>query len=311
VADAVGVDLGGTKIAAGLVDDSGRMLARREVPTGEPAPETVIASIAALVRELDPHAECEVGVGAAGLVDYERGFYRYGPNLGLRDVELAESLSKRLGVRVLLDNDANVACWGEHRFGSGRGTRHFLCVTLGTGIGGGMVLNGRPYRGAHGGAAEIGHMVVDVDGPMCGCGRRGCWEQLASGKALERIAREGLAPGSVLYHRASRDPAKLNGPMVTDAARENDPYATQVLDEWAHWVGLGLASLVNILEPERIAIGGGLSSDWDLYGAAAVRAMTDRMEAPTYRAAPEVVPAELGRDAGIVGAALLVGGMRV
>jgi glucokinase len=149
-------------------------------------------------------------------------------------------------------------------------------------------------------------MLVDPDGHPCGCGRRGCWEQYASGSALERMAREGLSRSSVLYRMAKGDASKLEGPMVTDAARAGDAYSLEIIEKVATWIGLGLASLVNILEPDRIAVGGGLSSDWDLFADTASESMRGRMEAPDFRPVPEIVGAELGADAGIVGAALLV-----
>lgn len=304
---AVGVDLGGTKTAAAVVDERGTILRRESVSSKLDADE-LLDALAELAEGLGVRETAGCGVGAAGLVDHSTGRYRYGPNLALREVDLGGRLGKALGVPVYVDNDANVATWAEHRFGCGRGTRDFLCVTLGTGVGGGIVANGRPYRGAHGGAAEIGHMLVDPDGPVCGCGRRGCWETVAAGSALERRAREGLAEraDSALYGLTRGDPAQLTGPMVTDAARAGDAFARDVVDETARWIGLGLASLVNILEPERIAIAGGVVDDWDLFAGIAVETMRERVEAPEYRPLPDVVAAELGADAGIVGAALLV-----
>jgi glucokinase len=303
---ALGVDLGGTKIAAGIVDETGRVLDRAELPSDIDDPSSVVAQTIELVRGLAPEGVIGLGIGAAGIVDHATGHYLYGPNTGLRDVELAELVRTEVGLPVSIDNDANCAAWAEHRFGVGRGTRHFLCVTLGTGIGGGLVVDGRPYRGAHGGAAEIGHMIVDPDGPMCGCGRRGCWEQYASGLALERTALTELSahPDSVL--RNELHAGRVRGRVITAAARQGDTFAKELVDRMADWVGWGLGSLVNILEPERIAIGGGIAADWDLLSARAISGMTDRVEASDRRPIPDVLPAEFGADAGIVGAALLV-----
>lgn len=302
---AIGVDLGGTKIAAGVVDDSGRLLARDELPSDIDDAESVCEQVAELVRRLGPEGVVGLGVGAAGIVDHDSGHYLYGPNTGLRDIALRERIAEAVRLPVHLDNDANCAAWAEHRFGIGRGTSHFLCVTLGTGIGGGIVVDGRPYRGAHGGAAEIGHMLVDPNGPQCGCGRRGCWEQFASGLALERAAIAGAAdhPDSVLAAEASR--GRLRGKAVTAAARSGDAFAIEVTRRIATWTGWGLASLVNILEPQAIAIAGGLAADWDLLEADAAAAMRERVEASDRRPLPLLARAELGPDAGIVGAALL------
>ncbi len=290
---AVGVDIGGTKIAAGAVDESGTLLRRCELPSEIDDARGVCDQIRQLASELGVEGLVGVGVGVAGIVDHRTGHYFYGPNTGLRDVDLAAMASEAVHLPVKIDNDANCAAWAEHRFGVGRGCDDFLCITLGTGIGGGIVLGGKPYRGAHGGAAEIGHMMVDPDGPLCGCGRHGCWEQFASGLALERMAREQLG----------RD---LRGPEITKAARDGDADAIRLVDELAWWIGIGLGSLVNILEPERIAIAGGIVRDWDLFSDAAGTALIEQMEADDRRPRPVVLPAKLGQNAGIVGAAMLV-----
>lgn len=302
---AIGVDLGGTKIAAGIVDAAGVLLAREELPSDIDDPSSVRGQVAELVRRLAPEGAIGLGIGAAGIVDHATGHYLYGPNTGLRDVQLAALIADEVRVPVRIDNDANCAAWAEHRFGVGRGTRHFMCVTLGTGIGGGLVLDGRPYRGAHGGAAEIGHMVVDPDGPVCGCGRQGCWEQFASGLALERSALEGLAAHPESTLRGELTAGRVPGKAITTAARLGDAFAVELIDGMARWVGWGLGSLVNILEPERIAIAGGVAADWDLLAAGATDAMAERVEASDRRPLPDVLKAELGPDAGIVGAALL------
>ncbi|HYZ94057.1 MAG TPA: ROK family protein [Actinomycetota bacterium] len=302
---AVGVDLGGTKISAGVVSSEGRILERRELPSDIDDPTSVVSQIGELVQQLAPEGAVGLGIGAAGIVDYESGHYLYGPNTGLRDVRLCELVQDAVHLPTRLDNDANCAAWAEHRFGVGKGTTNFLCVTLGTGIGGGLVVDGRPYRGAHGGAAEIGHMMVDPDGLPCGCGRKGCWEQYASGLALERMATAelGTRPDSALNDLIVD--GRVPGKAITGGARNGDAFAEHLVERLATWVGWGLGSLVNILEPERIAIAGGVANDWDLLETRAVAAMRERVEASDRRPLPEVRKAELGSDAGIVGAALL------
>jgi glucokinase len=308
VAEAIGIDLGGTNVRAGIVDEHGVILKRAEARSELSDADALRRGIVELVRDLAADDVAGIGVGAAGLIDFERGRYLFGPNTGLHDLDLAEMLTHDLGRAVRLDNDANCAAWAEHRFGAGRGTSHLLCVTLGTGIGGGIVIDGRPYRGAHGSAGEIGHILVDPSGPECGCGRRGCWEQLASGNALGRLARERLSdgPGDALLALADGVASDVTGHVVTRAARNGDRLALDVVADVARWIGWGLGSLVNVLEPERIAIGGGLADEWDLFAGDAVAAMTERAEASQHRPMPDVVVAELGSDAGLVGAALLV-----
>lgn len=303
---AIGVDIGGTKIAAGVVDDEGKLGTTAELPSDIEDASSVITQIAELVSKLTVDGVVGVGIGAAGIVDHETGHYLYGPNTGLRDIDLAGLAADATRLPVKIDNDANCAAWAEHRFGVGHGCRDFLCVTLGTGIGGGLVLAGRPYRGAHGGAAEIGHIVVDPNGPLCGCGRYGCWEQFASGMALERMALEriGEHPDSALTEHLHA--GRIRGESITRAARAGDEFARQLTDELARWVGLGLGSLVNVLEPQTIAIAGGVVRDWDLLADNARAAMLDQMEADSRRPHPELLPAELGADAGIVGAASLL-----
>jgi glucokinase len=303
---AVGVDLGGTKISAGLVDDAGKIHERNELPSDIDDAAGVIAQIAELVSRLSVEGVTGVGIGAAGIVDHATGHYFYGPNTGLRDFDLAKLASEAVRLPVQIDNDANCAAWAEHRFGVGRGCSNFICVTLGTGIGGGFVVAGKPYRGAHGGAAEIGHMLIEPDGPLCGCGRHGCWEQLASGLALERMALEGINAHDDSLLTEHYHAGRIRGPAITKAAREGDAFARQLCDTLARWIGLGLGSLVNILEPERIAIAGGVVRDWDLFAPGAETAMLEQMEADSRRPHPELLAAELGPDAGIVGAALLM-----
>jgi glucokinase len=303
---AIGVDLGGTKIAAGVVDGDGKLLERAELPSDIDDSASVVAQIGELASKLSVEGVTGVGIGAAGIVDHRTGHYFYGPNTGLRDFDLAKAASDAVRLPVKIDNDANCAAWAEYRFGVGRGCTDFICVTLGTGIGGGFVFAGKPYRGAHGGAAEIGHMLVDPDGPLCGCGRHGCWEQYASGLALERMALEEIGdhPESVLTEHFHA--GRIRGQAITQAARDGDAFAGSLIDSLARWVGLGLGSLVNILEPQRIAIAGGIVRDWDLLAKDAQAAMLEQMEADSRRPHPELLPAELGSDAGIVGAALLV-----
>jgi glucokinase len=290
---AIGVDIGGTKISAGVVDEHGIILRRAELPSDLDDAESVCRQIAKLTGELGTQGAVGLGIGAAGLVDHDTGHYFYGPNTGLRDCDLGPLASDIVGLPAKLDNDANCAAWAEHRFGVGEGCRHFMCITLGTGIGGGFVVEGRPYRGAHGGAGEVGHMMVDPNGRPCACGRKGCWEQYASGLALERMAREAMG-------------REVHGPEITRAARHGDADALRLVEQLATWVGWGLGSLVNIFEPERIAIAGGVARDWDLLADAAQAAMVDRIEAADRRPTPALLAAELGHDAGIVGAALLV-----
>ncbi len=310
MAIAVGVDVGGTKIAAMRVDragEAGEILDRVQVATPPDSPEAQLAAIeSAALSVIDPGVAA-VGVGIAGLVEFATGIMRYGPNLPFRDLPLKARLEAATGLPCLVDNDATVAAWGEYCLGAGRGASDMLLVAVGTGIGGGIVAGGRVFRGAHGFGAEIGHIIVEPGGPLCGCGNRGCLEQVASGRAIDRVGREAAArnPESLLARLAREDPAKRVGLLVTEAARRGDPVALDVLAEVGRRLGEGIAGLVNVLDSDVVVVGGGVVEAGDMLLDPVRRAFQGAIEAPGHRPAVPIVPAQMGNDAGAVGAALL------
>ncbi|HXY44368.1 MAG TPA: ROK family protein, partial [Acidimicrobiales bacterium] len=250
-----------------------------------------------------------VGVGIPGLVDRE-GLLRFAPNLlGANGTQIRAGLQSRLGdrVRVHVDNDATSAVVGECRYGAGVGRDDVLFVTVGTGIGGGIVTGGRLLRGSANFAAEIGHVVVDPHGPLCGCGRRGCWERYASGSGLGRLARDAALAGRAdrVRQLAGGDSDDVRGEHVVLAAAEGDQDAAAILEEFAWWLALGLGNLANILDPEIIVIGGGLVTAGEALFAPVRAAFPAHLEAPTLRPAIEIVPAALGEHGGAIGAAVL------
>jgi glucokinase len=303
---AIGIDLGGTKVAGIVMDGAGRILARDERPTpdgdGQGVVDAVHRSVAALMGDGAPVA---VGIGAAGMIDFAAGSVAFAPNLPLRDVPIRDLVAQRSGLPCMVDNDANAAAWGEYRFGAGRGSGHMLLVTVGTGIGGGMVWDGTLYRGAHGFAAEIGHIIVEPNGPPCGCGNLGCWEQVASGQALDRVGRAEAArhPAGAIARLAAG--GEVTGVHVTDAARAGDHTAEGIVQEVGRRLGLGLAGLVNILDPELIVVGGGVAEEGELVLRPARRAFVEAVEAPEHRPEVPILPAALGNEAGAIGAAAL------
>lgn len=305
----VGVDVGGTKCLAVAVDDSGRVVAERRVPTPRAA-DDVLDSVAQLARQLqsDTGVVDAVGVGMPGLVD-RAGVLRFAPNLpGVVDVDVRTGLAARLGgAEVRVENDATCAGWAEARAGAAAGRDHVVLVTLGTGIGGGLVGEGRLYRGAWGFAGEVGHMVVDPEGPACPCGQRGCWERFASGSGLGRLggeaARDGRAPE--LLARASGDAGAVSGEQVSEAAAAGDPGAVAVVEQFAWWVALGLANLANVLDPELFVIGGGVVEAGEVVLAPVRSAFADLVATTRHRPEVKIVPAALGEHAGAIGAALL------
>ena len=306
----VGVDIGGSKVLAGAVSAEGRVLARvrRETPHRSKVPDVVEDTIVGAVRELAANDDVgAVGVGAAGFVGAEGERVLFSPHLSWRNEPLKAALEKRLGVPVLVDNDANTTAWAELRFGAGRGYRHILCVTLGTGIGGALIINGEVFRGGHGMAGEFGHMQVVRDGRRCECGNRGCWEQYSSGNTLVREARELVLSRSPAAYRLRQlvddDPNKLTGPLVTDAANAGDPAAMELFQEVGEWLGRGLASLTAAFDPEIIIVGGGVSEAGDVLLGPAREALGRTLTGRGFRPEPPIVRAELGSDAGFVGAA--------
>jgi glucokinase len=304
----VGVDVGGTKIAAGVVDEQGTIVAtsRRESPAMDS--EAVEATIAELVLDLTKeHAIEAVGVGAAGFVDVRRATVLFAPNIAWRDEPLKAELERLTDLPVVVENDANAAAWGEFAFGGGKDVDDFLLVTVGTGVGGGIVLDGQLHRGAFGVAAEIGHLRVVPNGRPCGCGNLGCWEQYASGSALVRDAQERVAAGgddvAGLLKRAGGRVEDLTGPIVTEAAQAGDTVAIELLAEVGRWLGEGIASLTAVLDPAVVAIGGGVSEAGDLLLEPIRRHFRANLTARAYRPELEIRRAELGNKAGLIGAA--------
>jgi glucokinase len=310
VALTIGVDVGGTKLAAGLVAESGDVLARHRRDTPGRDPREVEDAIAALVTTLRAgHDVAAVGVGAAGFVDAASSAVLFAPHLAWRDEPLRDALEARLGLPVVVENDANATAWAEARFGAGKGQRHLLCVTVGTGIGGGIVIDQVLDRGSSGLAGEFGHMTVVRDGHRCECGNRGCWEQYASGNALVREARALVEAGSPvaeeLLASCGGDPQQLTGPLVTAVAQQGDPAAEELLQEAGQWLGFGLANLAAAFDPGCFVVGGGVSEAGDLLLEPARETLRRTLTGRTVRATPPVLPAQLGADAGLVGAAEL------
>jgi glucokinase len=261
---AIGVDIGGTKVAAGVVDDAGHVIdiERRQTPGHDIAEtERVIAEVVGVLAKR--HDVVAVGIGAAGWIANDRATVLFSPHLAWRNEPLRDALADRIGSPVTVENDANAAAWAEYRFGAARGARVVVCITLGTGIGGGLVVSGILYRGAYGVGTEYGHMTVVPDGRRCACGNRGCWEMYASGTALARDARELAEVSPVAAHRllelADGDPAALTGTLVTTAAREGDVAAVEIFTAMGRWLGRGIASLAAALDPSVVVIGGGVS----------------------------------------------------
>lgn len=304
---AIGIDVGGTKTAAARVGPDGSIVARATLPTPADDMAATLNTILEAARAvLSPDVRA-VGIAAAGLVEWATGILRFAPNLAWRDVPLVEHLGGALGLPVVADNDNTAAAWGEFRFGAGRDYRHMLLVGVGTGIGGGIVADGVLFRGANGFAADIGHIIVEPDGPLCGCGNRGCWEQVASGQAVTRAGRRAVRDGdqTLLRDRAAGDPERVTGLMVTKAARDGDSVSIAIIAEVGRRLGEGIGGLVNVLDTEVVVVGGGVADAGELLLTPAREAFHRTVEAVDRRPDVPLVHALLGNDAGVVGAATL------
>jgi glucokinase len=290
----VGVDVGGTKVAAALVDDAGAIVRRSRAETESSDYAGMVAGIVSAVSEVRHGVDVAgVGLAIAGNVAADGSHVLFSPHLPLAGEPLAQDLRNALGLRVLIDNDANAAAWAEHECGAGRETSEMLFVALGTGLGAGLVLHNELYRGYQGFAGEAGHLTVVIDGRACPCGSRGCWERYASGTALVGH-----------YVERGGDP-EVGGPGITKAAANGDVLALAALSDVGEWLGRGLASLVAILDPELIVVGGGVSESGELLLEPARRQLAASVTGAARRPLPRVVAAQLGNEAGVVGAAML------
>ncbi len=308
----IGVDLGGTNVKTAIVTPDKEVLSKDSRPThaGE-GPVAVFEAMEASARDamqavdVTPEDVLAAGFGAPGPMNWRTGVVYSPPNLpGWKDVPLADEMAKRLGVPCYVDNDANVACYGEYWLGAGQGTESMVVLTLGTGVGGGIVVFGRLLRGIDGTAAELGHLKVQRDGRACGCGNRGCLEAYASVTGMVKTAVENLAkyPDSKLNLLCDGRPDTITGKMISDAAGEGDAFARWVFQETATWLGIGIGSLINMQNPEKVVLCGGMIAAGDLLFKPvreAVRA--NCFEVPGNRC--EIVPAGLGGDAGVIGSA--------
>jgi len=307
---AIGVDIGGTKIAIGVVDESGRILAQLRRDTDPEDVGSIDRAIADACNELGKeHQVGAIGLAAAGFIMADRATAAFGPNIAWREYPLARKVSELvdLDVPVVVENDANAAGWAEFRFGAGRDTTDMLMLTVGTGLGGAIVVGRELVRGRWGVAAEVGHMRVVPGGHYCGCGHEGCWEQYASGSALVRDARAAVV---ALPHRAERllelgggKPKGIKGPHITQAAQEGDRLAVDLIAKLGRWIGEGAASVAALLDPEMIVVGGGVADAGDLLLLPAREAFESALSALGHRPVARIELAEAGNEAGIIGAA--------
>ncbi len=305
----IGIDLGGTNIVAGVVDENYQILTKASVKTNLPRPEQEIAAdMAAVARQAAEEAGLSldqiewVGVGTPGIANSATGIIEYSNNLGFCNTPMVQYLEEALGRPAFIENDANAAAYGEYVAGAAKGAKHAVCITLGTGVGGGIIIDGKIYCGSNFGGAEIGHTVIDVNGPMCSCGRKGCFEVFSSATGLIRMTKEALVAHP---ESAMKDEERITGRTAFNYMRAGDETAKQVVDDYIRYLAAGITNTINIFQPDVLCIGGGVCNEGDPL----LLPMKEIVKKEVYtRNSPkntEIVIAKLGNDAGIIGAAFL------
>ena len=310
----LGIDLGGTNIVAGVVDENYKILATAKRKTDCPRPaDAILDDMAAVALEAIEAAGLKAedieaaGVGTPGAIDPVRGMVCYANNLAFYDVPMAQMLKDRTGIDFYIENDANAAAYGEFVAGAGKGTKDFIMITLGTGVGGGIIIDGKIYSGSNYAGGELGHTVISMDGEMCSCGRQGCWEAYASATALIRQTKQAMIkyPDTVMWELCGNDINAVNGLTAFDAMRKGDKAGKIVVDKYIEYIAVGIANNINIFQPEIICIGGGISKEGDNLIEPIKRYVEGDNYARFMESKAEIKVAELGNDAGIIGAAFI------
>ena len=310
----LGIDLGGTNIVAGVVDDNYKIVATAQVKTNCPRPaEEIVADMAAAAQRAVENAGLKLsdieamGVGTPGAIDPVHGVVCYANNLDFHDVPMAAMLKEKLGVDFYIENDANAAAYGEYIAGAGKGANDFIAITLGTGVGGGVIIDGKIYSGSNYAGAELGHVVINLDGEICTCGRKGCWEAYASATALIRQTKQAMIryPKSKMWEICGGDISKVSGRTSFDAMRAGDDTAKRVVDRYIEYVAIGISNNINIFQPDVLCVGGGISKE----GGTLIDPIVAYVEGENYARhiakKTQIKAAALGNDAGIIGAAYL------
>ncbi len=308
----IGIDLGGTNIVAGVVNEKYEIVAKAKTPTNRPRPaEDICADMAKVATEAVKHAGLtmddieSVGVGSPGTVDSDRGVIIYANNLDFYDAPIADLIRRDIDKPVYCENDANAAAYGEFVAGSAKGTKNAVCITLGTGVGGGIIIDGKIYSGSNFGGAELGHTVIDINGPKCTCGRSGCFEVYSSATGLIRMTREALDadPDSKMHEMMDGD--HVSGRLAFNAMRAGDDTAKSVVDSYIKHLACGIANTINIFQPEVLCIGGGVCNEGDALLVPLKEEVAKQIYTSRNSKNTEIVIASLGNDAGIIGAAFL------
>lgn len=310
----LGIDLGGTNIVAGVVDEDYKIIATNKVKTNLPRPsEEIVDDIAKVSIEAAKAAGVNikdiaaVGIGTPGSINPKTGIVTYSNNLGFYDLPLGDMLRERLGTDLFLENDANAAAYGEYIAGAGRGTKNFIAVTLGTGVGGGIIIDGKLYSGSNYAGGELGHTVIQMNGEACTCGRLGCYEAYASATALIRQTKQAMIrfPESAMWQLCDGKLENASGKTAFNAMRNGDEAGKAVVDNYIGFVAVGLANIINTFQPDVICIGGGISKEGETLIAPIREIISGENYARNIPVKTVIKAADLGNDAGIIGAAFL------
>ena len=308
----LGIDLGGTNIVASVVDENFKILSTAKRKTNCPRPaEDIMDDIAAVALEAIEQAGLKkedveaAGIGSPGAIDPVNGVVCYANNLGFINVPVSSMLKERTGIDFYIENDANAAAYGEFLAGAGKGTKDFIMITLGTGVGGGIIIDGRIYSGSNYAGGELGHTVIAMDGEVCTCGRMGCWEAYASATALIRQTKQAMTryPDTIMWKLVNNDIEAVSGRTAFDAMRQGDIAAKYVVDKYIEYIAVGIANNVNIFQPEILCIGGGISKEGDLLTKPIEQFVAGENYARNIPKKVQIKTAQLGNDAGIIGAA--------
>lgn len=310
----IGIDLGGTNIAAGIVDENMNIVAKDSVPTNMPrSAEKIIGDMASLAKKLADDLKISmdevkwIGIGTPGTANCETGLIEYSCNLAFKNVPVVSMMEKETGKKVFVENDANAAAYGEFRAGAAKGSKSAVAITLGTGIGGGIIIDGKIMQGFNFAGAELGHTVIVQNGRECGCGRKGCWEAYASATGLANLTKEAMNKhkDSAMWKIVNGDIKNVNGKTAFDAMRAGDEAGSKVVDEYITYLGCGLVNVINIFQPEVLCIGGGICKEGDNL----LKPLNGIIENERYskysKKQTKLCVAKLGNDAGIIGAALI------
>ncbi len=312
----LGIDLGGTNIVAGIVDENYKIIARSSTKTALPRPaESIADAMASISKEALEKAGLKisdveyVGIGCPGSINPNTGFVAYANNLAFYNVKLADMMKERLGIDCFIENDANAAAYGEYIAGAGKGTSNFIAVTLGTGVGGGIIINGKIYSGSNYAGGELGHIVINADGEACTCGRVGCWEAYASATALIRQTKQAMLryPDSNMWDICKGDINNADGRTSFKAMRNSDMAGKMVVEKYCNFVAIGISNVINIFQPEIVCIGGGISNEGDTLLIPIKNFVCGENYSRYLDKKTEIKCALLGNDAGIIGAAYLKG----